>query len=113
MNNTQGWIKLHRQLLSWQWYDDLPTRVTFIHLILTVAYRDHKYKGILIKKGTRLYGQNQLAKEIGISRQQLRRAISNLETTNDATNETSSQGSIIKVVKFKEYQSATIFLSIA
>lgn len=104
MTKSNGWLKLHRQLLSWQWYDDIPTRLTFIHLLLTVAYKDHKYKGILIKKGTRLYGQDQMAKEVGITRAQLRRAICNLKRTNDITNETSSQGSVIEIVKFKKYQ---------
>tara|TARA_R110000803_G_scaffold43674_5_gene92975 strand:+ start:197 stop:832 length:636 start_codon:yes stop_codon:yes gene_type:complete len=107
MTENKGWIKLHRKLLNWQWYDDIPTRLTFIHLLLTVAYTDYKYKGLLIKKGTRIYGQDQLATEVGITRAQLRRAICNLKRTSDITNVTSSYGSIVQIVKFKDYQSTT------
>ena len=31
-----GYIKLYRSLLDWEWYDDTVTKCLFLHLLLTV-----------------------------------------------------------------------------
>ena len=41
----EGWIKLHRQILDWEWYDDINVKVLFLHLLLTANYEDKKWQG--------------------------------------------------------------------
>ena len=44
-----GYIKLYRSLLDWEWYDDTVTKCLFLHLLLTVNAYDEDWKGIVIK----------------------------------------------------------------
>jgi len=104
---NQGWIKLHRGLLDWEWYDDVNTKIVFLHLILKANHKEVKYRGETIKVGSLLTGRELLSKETGLSVQQIRRAISNLETTREITTKKSRKGTVVQIVKYKDYQVAT------
>lgn len=99
-----GWVKLHRAFLDWEWYDDLNVRILFIHLLLTVNFEDKKWKGRLVKKGSRITGRIQLAKECCMSEQNVRTAIKKLESTNDLTIEKNALGTMFTVVNWNKYQ---------
>ena len=99
-----GWIRLHRKLNDWKWYKDLPTRVTFLHLLLNANWKDKTENGITIKRGQIPTGSLTTPKEIGISRQQFRRAMSNLVATNEITTQTTTKGTLVSIVKYDLYQ---------
>jgi hypothetical protein len=107
MTNSQGWIMLYRQFLEWEWYNDTNTKVLFIHLILKANHKDNRYKGRLIKRGTLLTGRSMLSKEVGLSEQQVRTSLSKLKSTNEITIESTKQGTVIMIVNYDKYQSAT------
>ncbi len=46
-----GWIKIHRKILDWEWYSDLNVRVVFLHLLLKANHDDKKWMGMDIKRG--------------------------------------------------------------
>jgi len=48
----EGFIKIHRKLLEWEWYDDNNVKVLFLHLLLKANYKDKKYRGETLKAGT-------------------------------------------------------------
>lgn len=104
LENNIGWIKLHRKLLDWEWYDDINVKVLFIHLLLIANYTDKKWRGIALKKGSVITGISKLASETGLSSQKVRTALNKLELTNEITIKTSSKGSVIQLVMFKDYQ---------
>lgn len=99
-----GWIKLHRSLLEWEWYTDLNTRVLFLHLLITANYEDKKWRGILIKKGSRITGRKQLSDESGLTEQQVRTAIKKLELTKELTIKKDARGSMFTLVNWDKYQ---------
>jgi len=101
-----GWIKIHRNLLQWEWYDDLNVRVLFLHLLLTVNYEDKKWRGLSIKKGSRITGREQLSSETGISVRNVRTAIKKLEMTKELTIKKDPKGSMFTVVNWSKYQSS-------
>ena len=103
-NSTKGWIKLHRKLLDWEWYDDINTRLVFMHLLLTVNYEPSKYMGKTIEVGQRLFGRAKLASEIGVSEQQLRTALNRLKSTNEITIISTKQGSLVTIENWGSYQ---------
>ena len=82
--NCNGWLKLHRKLLNWEWYHDTNTRLVFIHLLLTANYEPSTYKGKIIQEGQRVYNRNELANEVGISVQKLRTALDKLPVKENA-----------------------------
>jgi hypothetical protein len=99
-----GWIKMHRSLLNWEWYDDLNVRVLFFHLLLTVNYEDKKWRGLNIKKGSRITGREQLSKETGMSVRNVRTAIEKLESTKELTTKKDPKGSMFTLVNWSKYQ---------
>jgi hypothetical protein len=101
---SNGWIKLHRQLLVWEWYDDINTSRLFIHLLLTANHKDKKWRGILIEKGSRLTSQIKLIDESGLTRQQLRTSLDRLKSTNDITIKTTAQHTVIYINNWESYQ---------
>jgi hypothetical protein len=103
--NDIGWIKMHRSLLNWEWYDDLNVRVLFFHLLLTVNYEDKKWRGLNIKKGSRITGREQLSKETGMSVRNVRTAIEKLESTKELTIKKDAKGSMFTLVNWCKYQS--------
>ena len=48
---SKGFIKLHRELLEWEWYDDINVYRLFTHLLLKATHKDYKHHGIIIKRG--------------------------------------------------------------
>lgn len=107
MKNQNGWIKLHRQILEWEWYEDINCFRLFTHLLLKANHKEKRYKGIVVKAGQIVTSRDLLAQETGLSSQQVRTAITKLKSTNEITSVTSSQGTIIEVVNYEKYQLST------
>lgn len=103
MNN--GWIKLHRSLLDWEWYDDMNVRVVFIHCLLKANCKDIKYKGKDILRGSFATGVETLSKETGLTVAQIRVTLNKLKMTNEIAIKTSAEGSIILITNYDLYQS--------
>lgn len=106
-----GFIKLHRSLLKWEWYDDINTKILFIHLLLTVNYYDEEWHGVTIKRGSRVTSYAKLGKEIGISFQSIRTAIKRLISTGEITKESNSEYTVITVKNYDKYQDVTSVLT--
>jgi hypothetical protein len=107
MNNQQGWIKLHRQILEWEWYSDNNCFRLFLHLLLKANHKEKRFKGIELKVGSIVTSRDLLARETGLSSQQIRTALTKLISTNEITSVTSSQGTIIQIVSYEKYQVST------
>jgi hypothetical protein len=100
-----GWIKLHRSLLEWEWYDDINVKVTFIHLLLSANHAPKKWRGIDIGRGQLWTSIGNLAKEVGISEKQIRNCLKKLESTSEIATQGASNGTMITVCKYDSYQS--------
>lgn len=100
-----GWIKLHRQILGWEWYDDPKTFKLFIHLLITANHEQKQWHGITVDRGERIFGRDKLAEELCYSVQELRTCLERLKLTNEITIKSTNRFSIVKVNKYEEYQS--------
>jgi len=47
-----GWIKLHRSIIDWEWFEDSNALKLLIYLNCKVNIEDKKWNGIVIKKGS-------------------------------------------------------------
>ena len=99
-----GWIKLHRSIKDWEWYDDLNVRLTFLHCLVEANFKDKSFKGTLFPRGSFPCGRDQLAKDIGITTQQLRTAFNKLKSTGEITTRTTSKGTSVTVCNYDSYQ---------
>lgn len=102
-----GWIKIHRSILEWEWYEDTNTFRLFMHLILKANHKDKSYKGKLIKRGSLVTGRELLAAETGLTVRQIRTSITRLKMTNEVTIKSNSKGTEIQIVNYDKYQLVT------
>lgn len=103
-SDQQGWIKIHRKLLNWEWYKRPSMVHLFLHLILSANREDGRWQGIDIKRGQLITGRNSLSKNTGISPQSIRTCLINLKSTNEITIKSTNKYSIITINKYEEYQ---------
>lgn len=99
-----GFVKLQRKILDWEWYNDIPTKTLFIHLLLKANFKDKKWKGHDIKRGQVLTGRKILSDETGLSEQQTKTALKKLQATNEITSQATNRFSIITLVNYNLYQ---------
>lgn len=101
---NEGYVKLFRQMTAWEWYLDIPVKTLFIHLLLKANHSDKKYKGELIKRGQLVSSREKLAFETGLSQEQVKRSLKELERTNDITKQSSRKGTLITINNYNLYQ---------
>lgn len=99
-----GFIKLYRTMLKWRWYDDINTKILFIHLLLTVNYEDKDWRDITVKRGQRVCSLQRLAKELKITVKQVRTALNHLERTQEVAKSTTAKYTVITINNYDEYQ---------
>ncbi|MGN1339349.1 MAG: hypothetical protein ACI4WS_03565 [Oscillospiraceae bacterium] len=104
MPESKGYIKLHRTILSWEWYGDIKTRVLFIHLLLSACWEDTPYMGKLIRRGQLCSTVKELAERSGLTIRQTRTALEHLKTTGEIKVHSTPICSIITVVNYDTYQ---------
>lgn len=97
-------IKIHRKILDWEWYDDINTTRLFTHLLFTVNWEDKKWHGIEIKRGEKLTSRDKLASESGLTPQQVRTALDKLKSTNEVTSKTTNKYTIVRLTNYELYQ---------
>ena len=103
--NNQGWIKLHRELLEWEWYRDTKVKAVFIHCLIKANFKCKKWKGIEIKRGSFITSYDNLSDEIGLSVQNVRTAIKKLEKTGELTRNSTNRFTLLTVNNYETYQS--------
>ena len=104
MSSHQGWIKLHRAVLDWQWFGDPNTTHVFMYCLLKANHKDNMHRDTLVKRGTFLTGRDLISRETGCSVREVRTALKRLESANVLTSKTSCQGTVIEVLNYDRYQ---------
>ena len=103
-NKLNGFVKIHRQMVEWGWYDDPNTKALFLHLLLTATYKDAEYRGYKLKPGDVVVGFNALSKQLGMSVKQVRTAMAHLESTGEITRKATNKFSIVTIANWASYQ---------
>lgn len=103
-----GWIKIFRLFLEWEWYGDTNMVRLFLHLLLKANYEDKRWLGIVIKRGQLVTSSLTLAAETHLSRQRVRTCLSRLEHTGEISIKTTNKFSIITICKYGNYQAVNL-----
>ena len=99
-----GWVKIHRNIMKWEWYSDHNTTRLFLHLLFKANHSDNEWKGIKIKAGSLVTGRKVLASETGLSEQQIRSSLTKLKSTQEVTIKPTNKFSIITLCNWGYYQ---------
>lgn len=108
MDRAPGWIKLYRRMTEWEWYQDIPVKVLFLHLLLKANHKDSRYRGLEVPRGSVVTGRKALSIQTGLSIQQVRTAISKLEKTNEISTKSTNKFTIVTICNYDTYQSDEI-----
>lgn len=100
----EGWIKLHRKIKDWEWYNDSQTLHLFIHLLLSANSKNKNWHGIEVKRGQVIVGRRKLSKLTGISERSVRTSLKRLKSTHELTIKTTNKYSIITICNYESYQ---------
>lgn len=93
-------------MIDWEWYRDQNTKALFIHCLLKANWKDGKFEGHDIPRGSFVTGRKKLAQELGLSEQEIRTALKHLISTNELTIKKTNKFSIISIVNYEMYQQA-------
>lgn len=99
-----GFIKIDRGILDWEWYSDINTTRLFIHLILKANWKDGRFQGQEIKRGSFVTSYPKLAEETELTVNQVRTSLSKLKSTGEITVKSQSKFSVITVKNYCLYQ---------
>jgi len=100
----EGWVKLHRKFLEWEWYDKSETVHLFLHCLLKANHKNKNYRGKIVNRGSFLTSRELLSKELGLSERQIRTSLNRLKLTKELTIKSSRQGTEIHIVNYSKYQ---------
>lgn len=100
----EGWVKIHRKLLDWEWYKDNNVKIVFLHLLLVANHKEQKWKGKTILRGQKLTSIEHLAEETNLTIMQVRTALKKLKLTNEITIKTTNKNTLITIEKYNDYQ---------
>lgn len=99
-----GFIALHRSLLSWGWHADPATGWLFVNLLLMANWTDSDWQGMTIKRGQLVTGRKALAAQTGLSEQTVRTSLNRLKSTNEITIASTNKFSVITIVNYGKFQ---------
>ena len=99
-----GFITLHRQILDWEWYKNINTKVLFLHLLLKANYKDLSFEGHKILRGQLVTSLPSLSSELGLSIHQIRVSLDKLIMTGEVASKSYNRYRVITIVKYDQYQ---------
>lgn len=100
-----GHIKLDRKILEWEWYTDINTCRLFLHMLLRANWKDGRFQGADIPRGSFVSSYQNLALETGLSVRNVRTALEHLKTTGEVTVNRHPKYSVFTVNNYCQYQS--------
>jgi len=99
-----GYIKIHRKLTEWEWYDDPYTKVVFLHLLLKANWKETSYHGHKLLPGDTIVGRKKLAEDLGLSERNVRTALDKLEQTGEITRKATNRFTVVSIRNWASYQ---------
>ena len=98
------YIKLHRKFLEWEWYRNEHTKNLFIHCLLKANWKESKFEGNVIQRGSFVSSIDILANETGLTSDEVRTAIKHLIFTGEITKQSTNKYTVFSVVNYDLYQ---------
>lgn len=99
-----SYIKLDRKLKDWKWANKPNMVALWVRLLLEANYYDNQFEDIVLPPGSFVTSIKSLAQKTGLTVQQTRTCISNLQITNEITIKSTNKYTIITINKWEQYQ---------
>lgn len=99
-----NYIKISRSILEWEWYGNINTCRLFLHMLLKANWKDGRFEGKDIPRGSFVSSYPRLADECGLTVNEVRTALKHLISTGEITVKAHAKYSVFTVVKYNDYQ---------
>lgn len=100
----EGWIKLHRALLEWEWFQDTITLHVFVYILLRATPLDTTYKGIKVERGCLITSVRKIGEDTHIPEKRVRSAIQRLAKSKQIIIKATNKFSYISICNYENYQ---------
>ena len=101
---SEGYVKLHRQLLEFEWFADSATIHVLTYLMITVNWKDGDWLGHTIPAGSTVTSREKIAANTGLTEKQVRRALDNLDKSRVIVRDKAGRGQLVTLVNWAKYQ---------
>lgn len=102
--SLEGWIKLHRKILEWQWWDDRNVVRLWIYILLRANHSARKWQGRRVPAGTFITSYPRMSEDTGLTVGELRTAMRKLKESGCVTTQPTNRYQAVSVVHWKDYQ---------
>lgn len=100
-----GYVKLWRSTLDWEWFDDANTLKVWLYILLSANWKEGKFKGDKVPIGSLIRSLERIACDTGLSKSQVRTAITHLKNTGEITTKIARKNLLITIGNWSIYQS--------
>lgn len=108
MDIQRGYIRLFRQFEDWEWYDNPFTKAIFTHCLIKANDKAKKWRDLTVKRGQFVTSYEKLAASNGMTIQQTRTALKQLQSTCEIEYQSTNQYTLITVKNYNLYQANNI-----
>lgn len=98
-----GFIKIHRNIRDWGWYDDANTLAVWIHLLIDANFEDRVWHGETLGIGSIITSTARLAEQTGLSVKQIRTCLERLSAEGKIVTEGTSKWTKITICNYESY----------
>lgn len=105
MAEKTTFIKLDRNILNWGWFRSTKILHVFIWLMLKANIKEGHFENDTVKRGSLVTSNARIAEECGLTIDNVRTALANLESTGEITRIIRNRYQLITVVNYDAYQS--------
>ena len=102
---VEGWVKIHRKILDWEWWEDHNTTRLFIYLLVSANHVDKRWRGNEVKRGEIITSLDAISKGTGLSIQNIRTSLNKLKLTQELTQIKHASFTHLKLNNYNDYQS--------
>lgn len=106
---TDGYIRLHRRLLEWEWFADSSTVHVFLCLLLSANWKEGRWLGHVIPPGSVVTSREKIAAATGLTEKQVRRALEILEQGRVIERGRAGKGQLVTLANWAKYQATEEF----
>lgn len=100
-----GYLRLHRKMLGWEWFKDSNTLHVFLFLLLNTSWTASKLRGVDVQPGQLITTVDLICNGTGLSSRSVRTCINRLKSTSEVTIKTTNKYSLVTIANWAFYQS--------
>lgn len=100
----EGWIKLHRKLLEWEWFNKSEMVHLFVYLLLRANHKTKKWRGVDVLPGQVVTTLDEISKSTNISISVIRTCLKRFILAGTLTDVSTNKYRVITICNYVDYQ---------